>query len=231
MSKTLLLVEDEASLLENLEEMLELEGFHILKAMNGAEGLNQLKNQRPDLIICDIMMPMMDGFAFLKKVRAQAATASLPFIFLTAKTSEEDQRLGRDLGADDYLTKPFTREGLLKAIGLRLGKQHALSHLEKERASQSGQRRSQAVLLRIAAVEGDITALKELLAQGVDIDQVDDQGNSALMFAVMMRNEEAARHLLKAGADPQLRHPKTNLTVQAMARTMGLNRLAREMSR
>ncbi|SFC00630.1 Ankyrin repeat-containing protein [Marinospirillum celere] len=229
MTKTLMLVEDEASLLDNLEEMLELEGFDIIKAMNGGEALAQLKTHQPDLIVCDIMMPMMDGFEFLEKVRAQPETASLPFIFLTAKTSEEDQRLGRELGADDYLTKPFTREGLLKAIGLRLGKQHSLSHLERERSHQSGSRRSQAVLMRIAAVEGDVKTLEDLIQEGGNIDLLDEQGNSALMFAVMMRNEEAARILLNAGADPKLKHPKTSLSVQEMARTMGLNRLAREM--
>jgi len=224
-----MLVEDEVSLLENLEEMLELEGFQIIKAMNGGEALVHLKSQKPDLIVCDIMMPMMDGFEFLKKVRAQAATASLPFIFLTAKTSDQDQRLGRDLGADDYLIKPFTRDGLLKAIHLRLGKHHSLSNLEKERSSQTGSRRSQAVLLRIAAVEGDAAALEELTQELDYIDLLDEQGNSALMFAVMMRNEEAARLLLKAGASPKLKHPKTDMTIKTMARTLGLNRLARDM--
>ncbi|MDR9467502.1 response regulator [Marinospirillum sp.] len=229
MTKTVMLVEDEASLLENLEEMLELEGFEILKTMNGGEALAQLKHRLPDLIVCDIMMPMMDGFEFLKRVRADARTASLPFIFLTAKTADEDQRFGRELGADDYLTKPFTREGLLKAINLRLGKHHSLSHLEQERRIQGGSRRSQAVLLRIAAVEGDLDGLKRLAEEMGDIDLLDDQGNSALMFAVMMRNEEAARLLLKAGANPSLEHPKTGLSVKAMARSLGLMRLAREM--
>jgi len=229
MTKTVMLVEDEVSLLENLEEMLELEGFKIFKAMNGGEALVQLKSCKPDLIICDIMMPMMDGFEFLKRVRDQSETASLPFIFLTAKTSDQDQRLGRELGADDYLIKPFSREGLLKAIHLRLGKHHSLSNLEKERFSQAGTRRSQAVLLRIAAVEGDVAALEELTAELGDIDLLDEQGNSALMFAVMMRNEEAARLLLKAGANPELKHPKTSMSIKAMARTLGLTRLAREM--
>lgn len=231
MSQTILLVEDEAPLLENLEEILELEGFDVIKAMNGGEALVQLKSCRPALIICDIMMPMMDGFELLKKVRAQSETASLPFIFLTAKTSEQDQRLGRELGADDYLTKPFSREGLLQAIQLRLGKHHSLSSLEKERSGQDASRRSQAILLRIAAVEGDEKTIRELIGEMPNIDHLDEQGNSALMFAVMMRNEGAARLLLNAGANPKLKHPNTKMEVKELARALGLSRLAREMDR
>ncbi|WP_114417495.1 response regulator [Marinospirillum perlucidum] len=229
MDKTLLLVEDEPHLLNNIAEMLELEGYQVIQCKQGQEGLTALKNQLPELIICDIMMPVMDGFEFLKAVRSHPQTAHLPFIFLTAKSSEQDQELGRKLGADDYLTKPFTRAGLLKAIQLRLGKHHSLSHLKQERQQLNGGSHNQAVALRIAAVEGDTQTLEELVEELGDIDLPDQQGNSALMFAVMMRNEEAARLLLQAGANPNLQHQKTRLSVRAMAWAMGLRRLAREM--
>lgn len=117
---TILLIEDNASLRRNIAQILSLEGYRVLTATNGDEGLRLLPEEKPDLIVCDIMLPGMDGYEVLAQVRAGATTASLPFIFLTAKSEMHDLRLGMSLGADDYLPKPVERTDLLAAVRTRL---------------------------------------------------------------------------------------------------------------
>jgi len=117
---TLLLIEDHAPLRRNLEDILTLEGHRVLTAADGPAGLRLARNEQPDLIICDIMLPGMDGLEILAALRADAATAALPFIFLTARGEAPDIRAGMKLGADDYLPKPVARADLLDAIRTRL---------------------------------------------------------------------------------------------------------------
>jgi DNA-binding NarL/FixJ family response regulator len=117
---TLLLIEDHAPLRRNLEDMLALEGHHVLTAGDGPTGLRLAREQRPDLVICDIMLPGMDGHEILAHLRADAATRAMPFIFLTAKGTPPDIRAGMNLGADDYLPKPASRRDLLASIATRL---------------------------------------------------------------------------------------------------------------
>lgn len=120
---TLLLIEDNPSLRKNIAEMLTLEGFHVLAAADGTAGLRLARSERPnhpDLVICDIMMPGINGYEVLAQLRADPATASLPFIFLTAKGDLPDLRIGMGLGADDYLPKPVARLDLLTAVRTRL---------------------------------------------------------------------------------------------------------------
>ena len=104
-------------------DLLDAESFETLAAANGKIGLDLAVSEVPDLILCDLMMPNIDGYEVLKKLNLQANTATIPFIFLTARTAKADVRTGMDLGADDYLTKPFTRSELLSAIKSRLEKQ------------------------------------------------------------------------------------------------------------
>ena len=117
---TLLLIEDNPSLRKNIAEMLSLEGYRVLIAADGTIGLQIASTDRPDLVLCDIMMPGIDGYEVLAKLRADPATASLPFIFLTAKGDLPDLRIGMGLGADDYLPKPVARLELLTAVRARL---------------------------------------------------------------------------------------------------------------
>lgn len=117
---TILLVEDNASMRRNLAQMLTLEGYRVVDCASGAHALQQAREQRPDLVLCDIMMPGMDGYEVLAQLRSTTATASLPFIFLTAKGDMPDLRIGMSLGADDYLTKPVARLDLLDAVRTRL---------------------------------------------------------------------------------------------------------------
>lgn len=117
---TLLLIEDNTILRKNIAEMLTLEGYHVIVAADGTTGLDIARTERPDLLLCDIMMPGMDGYEVLAQLRADPATASLPFVFLTAKGDLADLRIGMGLGADDYLPKPVTRLDLLTAVRTRL---------------------------------------------------------------------------------------------------------------
>ena len=116
----LLLIEDETLIRENLAELLTLSGFIVHTASNGKEGLIQATQQQPDLILCDIMMPEMDGYQTLAIIRSNPLLSNTPFLFLTAKADMTDTRKGMALGADDYLTKPFTMDTLLTAVRARL---------------------------------------------------------------------------------------------------------------
>ena len=120
---TILAIEDEAEIRENIQEILELEGFDVLTAENGKIGVQLAQEHHPDLIICDVMMPELDGYNVLIALRQDPSTIKIPFIFLSAKAAKDDFRKGMSLGADDYLTKPFTPRDLREAISIRLEKQ------------------------------------------------------------------------------------------------------------
>ena len=118
--KKILVIEDEPEMRRNLTTILRLEKFHPLPAENGRVGLELAKKERPDLILCDVMMPGLDGYGVIAALRADADTVTIPFIFLTARGEKPDIRAGMNLGADDYLTKPVGKADLLAAIGSRL---------------------------------------------------------------------------------------------------------------
>ncbi|WP_338874646.1 response regulator [Spirosoma sp. SC4-14] len=120
--KTILLIEDNDDIRENTAEILELTGYAVLTAENGKVGVEKALATRPDLVICDIMMPVLDGYGVLHIFNKNPQLAGIPFIFLTAKTERTDFRKGMELGADDYLTKPFDESELLSAIEGRLNR-------------------------------------------------------------------------------------------------------------
>ncbi len=124
--KTILLIEDNREMRENTAEILELSNYKILTADNGRTGVDMAKTHLPDLIICDVMMPELDGFGVLYILSKEPKTAGIPFIFLTAKAEKSDMRKGMNMGADDYLTKPFDDVELLDAIESRLRKSQIL---------------------------------------------------------------------------------------------------------
>jgi two-component system sensor histidine kinase/response regulator len=130
--QTILVIEDEEAVRANILELLEAEDFEALAAENGEIGVQLAQQHIPDLIICDVRMPGMDGYEVLKRVREDAATAAIPFIFLTAHSDKTDLRRGMELGADDYLTKPCTPTELLQAIAARLTKQLVVKHLQQQ---------------------------------------------------------------------------------------------------
>jgi DNA-binding NarL/FixJ family response regulator len=128
----ILVIEDEAETLENLVLMLEMEGFNALSAPDGKAGVAIAQKELPDVILCDVSMPELDGYGVLESLRADEKTVSIPFIFLTAKGDKKDLRTGMNLGADDYLTKPASAEEVLAAIRARLER-----HDEKEKAAMA----------------------------------------------------------------------------------------------
>lgn len=120
--KKILIIEDNEDVRENTADLLELAGYKTATAANGKLGVEIAEKSLPDVILCDIMMPELDGFEVLEALNKNNQTASIPFIFLTAKTEKTDMRKGMNLGADDYLTKPFSETELLEAIESRLKK-------------------------------------------------------------------------------------------------------------
>lgn len=121
----ILVIEDEEAIRQNIVEILNEKNFHAISAKDGQEGIEKAKTELPDLVLCDIMMPGIDGYTVLTELQSDPLTAFIPFIFLSAKTERDDQRLGMELGADDYITKPCQSVELLSAITIRLKKQAA----------------------------------------------------------------------------------------------------------
>jgi len=117
---TLLVIEDEAPLRANLVRILTAEGYRVIAAADGDEGVRRVREDRPDLVICDILMPRLDGYGVLASLRSQPETAALPFIFLTASADKDDLARGLQSGANDYVTKPFKIADLLAAVRRRL---------------------------------------------------------------------------------------------------------------
>ena len=118
----ILIIEDDKGYLENIKILLDEEDYNVETAANGFDGIEAAKTKNPDLIICDIMLPDIDGYVILKELRKREKTKFIPFIFLTAKAAMSDLRTGMNLGADDYLTKPFKADDLLTAVRTRLEK-------------------------------------------------------------------------------------------------------------
>lgn len=134
--KKILVIEDDLNVRSIILDILEAEDFLGVSAEDGKIGVKLAKEILPDLIICDVMMPQLDGYQVLKELRNYQSTATIPFIFLTAKSTPEDLREGMNLGADDYLTKPFTHQDLLAAIRSRIQKHETFEHKTQERLNE-----------------------------------------------------------------------------------------------
>ncbi|NDJ18717.1 response regulator [Myxacorys almedinensis] len=162
---SILVIEDDADILENIEEILELQNFRAIATRNSLAGLELAREEVPDLVICDVMMPKLDGFGVLNQLRQDATTATTPFIFLTGRAERADVRMGMELGADDYLTKPFTNEELVRAIKGCLDKHARLAqqYETKVREAQSLEKQLQ-VSQELAEING---ILLQKLSQGL----------------------------------------------------------------
>ena len=120
MMKKILVIEDEVFIRENLIELLEIEGFEAVGAENGLVGVHLAKQSKPDLILCDVMMPELDGYEVLHALREDSATATIPFLFLTASADRNNLQKIREMGMNDYILKPFNVDKFLAAIANRL---------------------------------------------------------------------------------------------------------------
>ncbi|MGE5498197.1 MAG: LytR/AlgR family response regulator transcription factor [Syntrophothermus sp.] len=134
-----ILIEDDQFLLENIETILEEEKFNVFTAANGRKGIKLIEEIHPDVIISDIMLPDIEGYEILKHVRQNSEIQNIPFLFLTARTDQKDMRQGMNLGADDYLTKPFNAKELIEALHARL----ELAKIRMENSSPQPQAREQ----------------------------------------------------------------------------------------
>jgi DNA-binding NarL/FixJ family response regulator len=128
--KKILVIEDEPEMRRNITALLRYHDYEPIAAENGRQGVEVARRENPDLILCDVMMPELDGYAVLQALQADASLTRIPFIFLTAKGEKEDLRSGMNLGADDYLTKPVANADLVRAIETRLRRSE--QHVKRE---------------------------------------------------------------------------------------------------
>ena len=189
----ILVIEDETPVRENILELLEAENFKAIGAKNGAIGVKLAQQHQPDLIICDIMMPEIDGYEVLTALRSNPNTATIPLIFLTAKDDRTSLRQGMELGADDYIGKPCTPQELLRSIAIRLEKQAAYTQqysIERQRAKGLQQ--------RVQELQ-EISDTKEDLLQKLSQDLRDPLSNINLAIELlkMAPNEEARNRYVK----------------------------------
>lgn len=203
MVRKILVIEDEKSLRNDIMEMLRYEGYGVIGAGDGVEGIEQAQRQLPDLIICDIMMPDVDGFDVLKALRGDTLTAPIPFIFLTARTDRLDHRLGMAEGADDFLTKPFTVNELLVSIRTRLERRAAI---ERESERRLEMLRGNIILAMPHELRTPLTAIlgfSDILGSDIELETE--------------RIREMARHINKAAL--RLFHLVENYLVYAQVET------------
>ena len=133
----ILVIEDELPIRSKIETILEYEGYDVLGAGDGVEGVKLAQAENPDLVICDVLMPEMNGYGALSALRSNANTAAIPVIFLTAAASRADMRKGMELGADDYITKPYTVDELLTAVRTRLLRRDTIRRAKFDDVSSS----------------------------------------------------------------------------------------------
>ncbi|HLO51499.1 MAG TPA: response regulator [Kamptonema sp.] len=191
--KKILVIEDEALIRINILECLENAKFKAIGAENGVNGINLVDTYQPDLIICDIMMPDIDGYAVLTALRQNPATVTTPFIFLSAKSERDDMRLGMEMGADDYITKPCTPTELLNAIAARLEKHEAYIH------QSTGERdRAKSLQKRVQELQ-QLSQTREELLKRLSEDLRDPMSNinMAIQMLKVAPSEQARERYLK----------------------------------
>lgn len=178
--KTILLIEDDSALRENTAELLELAGYTVFTAPNGKIGIEKAKTENPSVIVCDIMMPEIDGYGVLEAVSLEEKTKHIPFIFLSAKTEHKEIRKGMDMGADDYLTKPFDEEELMSAIESRLAKASILAMRDTNHTEATDDENPQNLnqLKNFFCDEGEVSTYKK----GETIYRTGDHSNSLFLI-------------------------------------------------
>lgn len=175
MKTKILVIEDDENVRRGIHDLLREEGFDVLSADNGKDGIARAKHFLPDLIISDIMMPLANGYQVLEELQKESVTASIPFIFLTAKTEHEELRQGMSLGADDYLFKPYRADDLITAVNTRLNKTTKVEECRQEMNDQILRSLPHELRTPLISVLGFSQLLKEN-AEGLNYDEIADMG-------------------------------------------------------
>jgi signal transduction histidine kinase len=165
----ILVIEDESSVRATIIDLLKVEDHTVLGAENGLIGVGLARKEHPDLIICDVMMPGLDGYGVLNALHQEVTTASIPFLFLTAKADKDDLRYGMNLGADDYLTKPFAITELLKAIDSRLSRKVKLNQIYQNKMEELRTNLASSLPHELITPLGIITMSSEMLLEYPEI--------------------------------------------------------------
>jgi signal transduction histidine kinase len=209
-STKVLVIEDEADLRGEIVDILELEGYQVLSASNGKEGVALTEAQVPHLILCDVMMPEMDGYGVISHLRQNPETATIPFIFLTAKSEKADLRQGMTLGADDYLTKPFSRSELLEAIATQFQKQAAVESKIQQKLESLRSNITLSLPHELHTPLAGIIGMAELMTEDFDvlekdeaIEMLDAIHSSAQRLYRLTKNFLLYAELEVMAADPQ----------------------------
>ncbi|MEO0456815.1 MAG: response regulator [Cyanobacteria bacterium P01_A01_bin.114] len=188
----ILVIEDEAQVRENIREILELNDYTVLSAENGQVGLHVAQTQQPDLVLCDVMMPVMDGYSVLESLRQMTQTAMIPFVFLTAKADRANLREGMNLGADDYLTKPFETRELLSSIQARLAKQQLIDADKAQRIQQQEEINQTLTKTQLQAQETQKLAdIKDELLRKISADLREPLSNINVAIHMLSKTDDA----------------------------------------
>jgi len=194
---SILIVEDDLSVRSAIEDMLQVNGFRVRGAANGFEALALMREEPPDLILADIIMPEMNGYQLFSRVREKAAWLWIPFIFLTAKDDAGDVRYGRELGVDDYIKKPFEPEDLLAVVRGKLGRFDQLTHDARNTRPLVGDADDRAALKRaVNSLSGREREVLMLICGGLSNAQIAKR----MMIAVSTVKTHVAHILAKLGA-------------------------------
>lgn len=186
---SILIIEDDPSICSNMELILKMEGFEVRTANDGQSGLEMIRKNCPDLVLCDILMPEMDGFSLLDALKNDCECADTPFIFVTALSERTDIRRGMSAGADDYLTKPFSAEELVTAVTGRLQRLEAI----RLHSTKTVFKEEQAVLRRrVSARELEVLLL---VGQGVTSKEIAER------LGISLRTVEVHRSSLMSKLD------------------------------
>jgi signal transduction histidine kinase len=195
MKPKVLIIEDEDLVREGIELLLDINGYQTSSAPNGLKGIELALAIQPDLIICDIMMPGANGYQVLESVRANQTTAITPFLFLTAKADHSDIRAGMNLGADDYLLKPFDVDDLLRAVASRLQKKKAESELSEKKLKALRTNLSFSLPHEFLTPLNGILGCARLLKDGMD--HIDSTEKQELLDEIMISGERLHQVILK----------------------------------
>ena len=188
----ILVIEDEPDIRENIAELLEIQGYKVSQAPDGGRGIVRAEEELPDLIICDIMMPDKNGFEVLVHLRSQHPTMLIPFIFLTAISENRSRRHGMGLGADDFISKPFTPQDLISAIEIRLKKQQEATERHHEEMSTLRENIVHALPHEMRTPLAGILGSAQMLYDDADNPQPDEVRS---LTQIILRSVERLQHL------------------------------------